>query len=357
MAEGQTQLARHPGRRPLLLAAVLLFGIAAAVAVVRWEGLVGPPAPRTPAPTAALATRPTPPFVPPPAAAPPAVAPAPPSFDVVRIDPSGRAVMAGRAPAGAEVTVTMAGPVGSKIVGTTESDPEGQWVLVPDQPLPAGAGTLALSARLPHGPSLASPDRVVVVVPNHPGGAPPVALLSGPAGVPRLIEPPPAARGASPVGLDLLQYGQGRQETLHLAGRAPPNANVRVYLDNHSVGDVAADPAGHWSLSVAQTVPPGPHEIRLDQISAAGTVVARIAVPFDRPAPSAAPAPMLAAGRAVVVRPGECLWVIAERAYGSGMRYTLIFQANRDQIRNPGLIYPGQVFTLPPAPAAAGKRG
>ena len=358
MAEGQAQLARHAGRRPLLLAAVILFGVAGVVALVRREGFFAPPAPPPSVHTASLATQPTPPFVPPPAAGPAAApaAPTPPSFDVVRIDPSGRAVIAGRAPAGSQVTVT----IGKTVVGTTESDPEGQWVLVPDQPLPAGAGTLTLSARLPHGQSLASPDRVVVAVPSQPGEVPPVALLTGPTGAPRLIEPPPAASGASPVALDLLQIGQ--HATLQLAGRAPPHADVRVYLDNRAVGEVAADAAGHWSLNVAQSIDAGPHQIRLDQVSPAGMVVARVALPFDRPgesiaAASGAPVSLLAGGRAVIVRPGECLWVIAEHAYGAGMRYTLIFQANRDQIRNPSLIYPGQVFTLPPSPAPAGKPG
>ncbi len=360
MAEGQTQLARHAGRRPLLLAAVMLFGVAAAVAVVRWNGLVGPPASPGAAPegvpTAALGTRPTPPFVHPRSGAP--AAPAPPSFDVVRIDPSGRAVMAGRAPAGSQVTVTVGGPLGSrmgsKVIGTTESDPEGQWVLVPDRPLPGGVATLTLSARLPHGQSLTSPDRVVVAVPNHPGEAPPVALLSEPTGTPRLIEAPSETGGASPVALDLLQYGQhGR---LRLAGRAPPNADVRIYLDDRLVGETPADAAGHWSLSLARAIAPGAHRIRLDQISPAGAVVARMAVPFDRPASAPAP-PAAAAGRVVVVRPGQCLWVIAEHAYGNGVRYTLVFQANHDQIRNPDLIYPGQVFTLPAPPAAAGKPG
>jgi nucleoid-associated protein YgaU len=239
--------------------------------------------------------------------------------------------------------------MGSNVIGKTTSDAEGQWVLVPIQPLPEGAGTLILSAHLPNGKSLTSPDRVVVFVPHRPGEAPPVALLSGPEGAPQLIEAPPAAGAASPVALDLLQYGQ--HAMLLLVGRAPPDTNVRIYIDDHPVGDAHADISGHWSLSLARAVLPGPHQVRLDQLSSTGTVVARVAVPFDRP-----PEPLGAAGRAVVVRPGECLWVIAEHAYGTGMRYTLVFQANHDQIRNPNLIYPGQVFTLP-SPSAAEHHG
>jgi nucleoid-associated protein YgaU len=49
----------------------------------------------------------------------------------------------------------------------------------------------------------------------------------------------------------------------------------------------------------------------------------------------------------VVVQPGESLWRIARHAYGQGIRYTVIFAANHDQIRDPDLIYPGQAFAVP----------
>ena len=54
----------------------------------------------------------------------------------------------------------------------------------------------------------------------------------------------------------------------------------------------------------------------------------------------------LASGH-VVVQPGESLWRIARHAYGQGVRYTVIFAANHDQIRDPDLIYPGQTFAVP----------
>ncbi|MFN6953134.1 MAG: LysM peptidoglycan-binding domain-containing protein [Albidovulum sp.] len=48
----------------------------------------------------------------------------------------------------------------------------------------------------------------------------------------------------------------------------------------------------------------------------------------------------------VVVR-GDNLWQISRTTYGQGIRYTVIYKANRDQIRDPDLIYPGQIFVLP----------
>lgn len=57
--------------------------------------------------------------------------------------------------------------------------------------------------------------------------------------------------------------------------------------------------------------------------------------------------PDLPEGRSIVVQPGNSLWRIAMKSYGDGFRYTTIYQANREQIRDPDLIYPGQIFALP----------
>lgn len=50
---------------------------------------------------------------------------------------------------------------------------------------------------------------------------------------------------------------------------------------------------------------------------------------------------------AVIIRRGDTLWHISRRVYGRGIRYTTIYLANQEQIRDPDLIWPGQVFTLP----------
>ena len=60
----------------------------------------------------------------------------------------------------------------------------------------------------------------------------------------------------------------------------------------------------------------------------------------------------------MTVQPGNNLWTLARTHYGSGVRYTQIFTANRDQIRDPDLIYPGQIFNMPaPRRGRVGRTG
>ena len=60
--------------------------------------------------------------------------------------------------------------------------------------------------------------------------------------------------------------------------------------------------------------------------------------------PSAVAVPKIAT---TVVSRGDSLWRISRVTYGEGMRYAVVYKANRDQIRNPNRIYPGQIFVLP----------
>ena len=64
----------------------------------------------------------------------------------------------------------------------------------------------------------------------------------------------------------------------------------------------------------------------------------------DEGSPPTIVAPKIAT---TVVSPGDSLWRISRVTYGAGMRYALVYKANRDHIRNPNRIYPGQIFVLP----------
>jgi hypothetical protein len=83
-----------------------------------------------------------------------------PSFDVVLLKPKGGGVIAGRAVAGARVTVE---DEGGTVLGTTTADPNGEWVIVPDRPLAPGLHRLSLSATAP-GASAPTPAEATVAL-------------------------------------------------------------------------------------------------------------------------------------------------------------------------------------------------
>jgi len=283
----------------------------------------------------------------PPARPPPPVVDPAPNFDVVRLGARGTLVVAGRALPGAEVTLLDVAQSGERReLARARADGRGEWVMLPETRLAPGVVELALVARGAAG-ALPGVDTVVLIVPPAVDPVPPVALLlpptTAPLPAPRLLQEPAAARGR--LGLDVVDYDEAG--AMRFAGSAPAGSVVRVYVGARHAGDATVDPGGRWSLLPLEQPLAGRHQLRLDQLGPSGIVAARLELPFLREEPRE----VTAGDDRWIVQPGYSLWRIARRVYGRGMRYTVIYAANQDRIRDPRLIYPGQVFSLPGAPA------
>jgi len=317
-------------------AAVLIVLVAALV----WRGTAPP---SKPAPQPILAASPLPPAP----ATTPATAPVPPDnplgFDILRVDPQGHAVIAGRAMPGDRVRVLD----GGTSLGEVTADSRGDWVLMPDAPLPPGSRQLSLEATSGNGGAVRRSGDVVAlsVTPSASAGRSPstlAVLLPGDANKPAQVlqQPPPPAQGQS-LSLETAEYGA--QSRLVVSGHAAPGAQLNVYAGDRLLGTVTADPAGKWSLAAPhQADAHGGVELRVDELAADGTVAGRVAAPLEA---TGAGAP--AESSSYVVEHGNSLWLIARRLYGEGNRYIAIYRVNRGQIRDPNRIYPGQLFKLP----------
>jgi hypothetical protein len=275
--------------------------------------------------------------------------PIPPSFDIVRIDPQGGAVIAGHGEPGADLSVRSDGVD----IGRATIDGQGAWALTLDHKLPAGPHALTLHEHTAVGQDMVSEGSVLMTAPGTGEATPPLAVLTAPNQPPRMLQAPPGAEPAKPgqLGLGALDYDAHGE--LRLSGTAAPDATVRLYADNKAIGETHAGKDGRWNLVPPAAVAQGDHQLRLDQVGPAGKVIARVELPFHR---DVVPAGMAAEGR-IVVQPGASLWRLAHQVYGRGLEYTIIYQANRDQIRDPDLIYPGQVFTVPAGAAGSPADG
>jgi nucleoid-associated protein YgaU len=244
------------------------------------------------------------------------------------------------------------------------------------------------------------PSPAAAATPPAPQPAPSQSAAKGaePAAAPAAVPPPPAVGGKPTVVIKTAEVDRGG---FYAAGMAQPGTHVRIYLNDSPLADVTADAKGEWSLTIGKGMTPGHYVVRADALNAKGKVVARAEVPFDVPVavaaadqPAAKPAdagsaPPPHAGsaqndqsasgeanpkpaeenaakpksadtqtadssHAVVaeistakVIEGDSLWGISRKTLGEGIRYTLIYKANAKQIRDPDLIYPGQIFVVP----------
>lgn len=252
------------------------------------------------------------------------------------------------------------------------------------KPAPAtGDQAAAPAAEAPAAPATATP----AVAAAKPAPAAPAA---------------PAAAAAEPkIVVEAVEIDGNK---IFVAGLADPGRKVRAYANDILLGDAQTSSDGHFLVEATRDIPVGSYTIHVDGLDADGVkVVARAAVPFERepgeavaavapaetkpaeakaaapavaaaapgetaPAPAApateAPAKVAAAtppsdvpeivspklehaDSAVIIRRNDTLWRISRRVYGHGMRYSTIYLANQDQIRNPNRIWPGQVFKVP----------
>ena len=165
-------------------------------------------------------------------------------------------------------------------------------------------------------------------------------------------------------GIKVLQDDQGAKDQLALdaiaydplgnvtlSGRSNPDGLVRFYVNNEAISAAKTDDTGYWETDLSDVIP-GTYTLRIDELGSRGDVVSRLESPFKREdrqklaaliAPSSSPVRI----NIVTVQPGNTLWAIARKRYGDGLLYVRVFEANRDKIKDPDLIYPGQLFDLP----------
>lgn len=380
------------------------------VAKVEEPPLVEPPKPAEPVITA---EPPAAAVEPPPAAAEPVEkAKIVPTFDTVRVEPTGDALIAGRAEPGSEVVVKFNGV----IVGTAVANDDGAFVVTPDKPLPTGPGALSIESKS-NEVVIASADSVAVDVKAGAVDTPMVAVLKSDEPT-QVVQVPakPALPPSKTVNLDTVDYDQ--TGNIVFGGRGPAGSKVQLYVDNNAYGLADINDKGTWSFAGSAPLTVGPHALRADEIGGDGAVKSRIEMPFYREEPAKVatapltpatleppkpvevataqeiPAPATASNVAetaapeasapavepaadepavvaaqvpaaadpavepaaaptqVIIQPGNNLWKLSRQIYGKGMMYTVIYEANKDQIRKPELIYPGQIFLTPEAAAA-----
>ena len=265
-----------------------------------------------------------------------------PTFDIVRVDRRGTDVIAGRAVPGAKV----AAKIGDKVIGSAVATAKGEWVITVDQPLEPGNQEIYLEATLADGRVIRSVQSVVVIVParDAQGSDPPLVVLSQPGEASRVLQGPAGEMAAGDLSLDSVDYDA--KGALILSGKAKAGATIRPYLNNESLGVTKSGTTGRWTLTPDRVVKPGTYTLRIDELAADGKVVQRLELPFERASVEALAAAGAAGGN-VIVQPGNSLWRIARRVYGGGESYTTIYQANSAAIKDPNLIYPGQVLALP----------
>ncbi|WP_027533478.1 LysM peptidoglycan-binding domain-containing protein [Bradyrhizobium sp. WSM3983] len=231
----------------------------------------------------------------------PAATDAGPRFDVARVDDHGEAaVIAGQAAPGAKVELLRDGQPLDSVV----ADASGQFVMTPPK-LPAGSYELTLRAKAPDGTVLQSSRTMPVTI---AAAAPPPARVTAAAKQEVKSAEKPDDKSDVVASLPAPRLASTSAARPRLMGTPKPRA-----MESRTMARMPAAGATVASASPAEVFNTTPAE----------------------------------AGGSRVISRGDSLWALSRLAYGDGNRYAVIFNANREKIHNPNLIYPGQTVVLP----------
>ncbi|MDE1159197.1 MAG: LysM peptidoglycan-binding domain-containing protein [Neorhizobium sp.] len=241
-----------------------------------------------------------------------------PSFDVLRVEPDGSTVIAGRATAHSTLEVTD----GASTVAKVDVGPSGDFAAILDKPLSPGDHALILKSTAKDGTVSTSQETATVSVPADKNGKL-LALITKPGEASRVIAmPSPAGAGANAAALagtaaDAAKPGaapsapaaaQSASATpsagtagparngdlrvtaveiegskLFVAGVSKAGASLRGEADGAMIGKTRAGTDGHFVIEGTMPLALGDHRIAVEALSASGEVIARVEVPFTRP--------------------------------------------------------------------------
>lgn len=219
-------------------------------------------------------------------------------------------------------------------------------------PEPMAPGALATGPAPLAAPSVASAPADISpetrpAAPEPARAMAPSVVIASPEGLRVLQGPAQEPTVQTSVRLDAISYDS--QGAVILAGRGPVSANIQITLNNQPIQLGEVGPGGDWSLQLPD-VDPGTYTLAVAELAEDGTETSRVETPFLREDPvrvAEAPAQQAAGIDVITVQPDFTLWGIARDTFGDGILYVHIFEENRDQIRDPDRIFPGQIFRLP----------
>ena len=255
-----------------------------------------------------------------------------PSFDIVNIDENGQAVIAGRAKPNSSVQIYN----GDELIGEVQTNNYGEFVFIPDNVFESGNYELRLFSDQKE-----SKESVSIYVAEKEVSNDAVVVLNDEEGnIQKVIQGVQENLETKDLTFDSLSYSD--EGMLKLSGKARPGAKVEAYVDGKMVGEATVGDDGFWNMILDKPVNPGDYILRFHQIENE-SIISSIETPITQSDLSE----LDLGDRTYVVQPGNSLWRISRRYYGRGTLYTIIFAKNNDQIDNPHLIYPGQIFKIP----------
>lgn len=260
-----------------------------------------------------------------------------PSFDVVRIE--GRdALIAGRAKPDSKVYVVAGKGEEEVILGAEIADENGEWVFINEEKLPVGDVKLSLYTEEGNEKIYSKRDAILQVSEKE-GQSSFAMLTAGEDGKTKMLQ---NIKGVDGKDVSLAKIDYDMNGKFIMQGFAKKDTAVKVYVNGKLVDEVSAE-NGTWELDKKYELNRNQkYDVKVNMVDKNGSVLKAMDYNFT------AMFDDLGKGSQYNVKKGDCLWNIASKDfYGDGTSYVVLFDVNKNQIKDPDLIYPNQVLFVP----------
>lgn len=266
------------------------------------------------------------------------------SLDAIAYDDAGEVTISGRGEGGQQVRLYL----DNALVGDATVGPDGQWRLTLPESVEPGIYTMRVDEIGPDGGVTArvespfkreDPEMLVAALNQRAGSTAQAPATAATPDTPEMDETHDIPGDVDPVGEVTVDQPNG--------GEAPVAQDADTSSEMADMPEPTGDAPDMSEVAMAEAPQaPGEGDAVAPEVEtdAPATDTAPAIQTADTAPEAPAPEPMISA---ITVQPGSTLWAISRERYGDGLLYVQVFEANRDKIRDPDLIYPGQVFELP----------
>ena len=251
-------------------------------------------------------------------------------FDIVRLDPSGDLIIAGKT----EPNIVVDIYDGNQKLTSVLSDTHGDWVWVSEKKIDNGLKRFNLKHSDSEGKIINSDENIIIFFEKNEKQKVVKIRDKGEVGI-EILNNNQEVRG---LALDSSEHFDN--EKLRLKGRSIPNAEIQIFISKKLIGKSITDAQGNWEFSINEIVFEN-YDLEIKS-SFENNILSLKTQILNGKIDS-----KLFYEKEIIVENGNSLWRIARKTLGGGILYAEIYKNNKKIINDPDLIFPGQVFKIP----------
>ena len=244
-----------------------------------------------------------------------------PEIDIIKVSPDGSFVIAGKGQPNSNINILDKG----NVIESTTVDSDGNWVVVSKENLKTGDNLISIDQINNNGLVLRHKQLFITKIDEHKKDQP-------------LVISVPNKNGEN---ISIIQQPLEKQKIYKVENDLGIQKKIK---SNKKIMEIIKIKNSKWQYNSDIIFDFGLHDLLVVLKSDKDEILDRITLPFMRVEMPSNDVPE----NFILIKPGDMLWTIAYRLYGDPFKYIQIFEENKDQITNPDLIFPGQLFSIPP---------